>query len=454
MTQPQPQNAYLPYEPQSQPPLPAEEPQLPAQEPQLPAEEPPLPGGNHDGQPRSSRAGALVAGLLIGGLLGGVAGGAAAAVIAANTGGALVGSVAGSGGTITLESDGSKSVVSGIAKARTPSVVTLEVSNPTGQGSGSGVIIREDGYILTNAHVLTLDSGSTKDAVVRVRMSDGRLLPGEVIGTDPFADLAVVKVAETGLPIIGFADSSEIEVGDLTVAIGAPLDLPSTVTTGVVSAVNRGISVGSAQLQPDDSQDPEAPNFESPFRFPWEQRPGQGAPDPNSAPPVVSQVTLPVIQTDASINPGNSGGALLNDKGDLIGINVAIASTSSPEAAGSVGLGFAIPANLAKRVADDLIAGNVPTHGLLGAGVGDASSVVDASHAGGLITEVQPDSAAEKAGLRAGDVITSVGGISAADGTSVSALVRMHEAGEDVAIVYSRDGQQRETVATLGSLQP
>ena len=406
----------------------------------------PLSAGQHTApRPKQRRiAGPLLTGLALGAILGGLVGGGTAALVTQQTG-ASSGVVAG-GGTIKLQGSGSQTVVSSIAAARTPAVVTFEVMGNGGQGSGSGVIIREDGYIVTNAHVVTL-GGTSSDANIRVRMSDGTILQGSLVGTDPYADLAVVKVDAVNLPVIEFADSSKLNVGDLTVAIGAPLNLPSTVTSGVVSALNRGISVTSAQVPDNASEDS---TEESPFQFPWDprQNPNQ-APAPN---PGGGQVTLPVIQTDASINPGNSGGALLNGEGDLIGINVAIASTGTADTAGSVGLGFAVPSNLVKRVTDAMIAGETPTHGLLGANVADASLSSDASHSGGLIDAVVPGSAADAAGLRAGDVITAIEGIPAADGTSVSALVRLHEGGSTVTVTYSREGREAETEVTLGTL--
>ena len=163
-----------------------------------------------------------------------------------------------------------------------------------------------------------------------------------------------------------------------------------------------------------------------------------------------------MIQTDASINPGNSGGALLDENGALIGINVAIASTAtSGDTAGSVGLGFAIPSNLAQRVADAIIAGDQPSHGLLGASVVDSSQDTDDDRnvAGGLVVDLSADGAAEQAGLKPGDVITAVNGIPAVDGTSVSALVRMNEGGSTVTIDYSRGGKAGQVEATLGNLE-
>ncbi|SJN08593.1 HtrA protease/chaperone protein [Leucobacter sp. 7(1)] len=406
-----------------------------------------------------TRTGALLAGLAIGALLGGVVGGGVAAVVASNV--APQAASQGSG-AITLNNAENATAISGVAAVATPSVVTLEVQSGNASGSGSGVIYSEDGYIVTNAHVVTLDGAALENAGIRVKLSDGRILDGTLVGVDPYADLAVVKVDADGLPAIKVADSDKIDVGDLTVAIGAPLNLANTVTSGVVSALNRGISVGSPLIPQDPSQQPDdnGGSEENPG-FPWDFRFGlpdsrQQQEQPQQQSSGGGSVTLPVIQTDASINPGNSGGALLNGSGELIGINVAIASASaSSGTAGSNGLGFAIPANLASRVADAIIAGEQPSHGLLGASVANSSQDTDedANHAGGLLVEVVRDGAAAKAGLKAGDVITAVDGVSAVDGTSVSALIRMHAGGSEVSIDYTRGGKPGQVDVKLGNLE-
>lgn len=399
-------------------------------------------------EPRS-RGGALLAGLAIGALLGGVVGGGVAAIVASNAT-TQVSTQSSNASPITLGNADNATQISGVAAVATPSVVTLQVTSSGATGSGSGVIVREDGYIITNAHVVTLD-GAASDPQVRVKLSDGRILDGQVVGTAPYADLAVVKVEADDLPAIEIADSDSLNVGDLTVAIGAPLNLANTVTSGVVSALNRGISVGSALVPQDQSVPQEDGGIPWDFRF--------GLPNENETPQqqtAAGTVTLPVIQTDASINPGNSGGALLNGNGELIGVNVAIASpTSSEGVAASAGLGFAIPANLASRIADEIIAGEQPSHGLLGATVADSSQDQDedANHAGGLLVELTRGGAADQAGLRSGDVITAIDGVPAVDGTSVSALIRMHPGGSTVAIDYTRGGNPGSTEVELGTLE-
>ena len=428
--------------------------------------------GDDHGHPQSAhpkgRTGMLLAGLAIGALLGGVVGGGVAAVVSANGNQQVV--AQGTTGSLTLNNAETTTAISGVAAVATPSVVTLEVAGASASGSGSGVIYSEDGYIITNAHVVTLDGAAGDTAKIRVKLSDGRILDGELVGVDPYADLAVVKVDGQGLPAIDIADSDKLNVGDLTVAIGAPLNLANTVTSGVVSSLYRGISVGSP-LIPQDPATPQDGNGQDGngqegngggdgYGFPWDFR--FGLPDQGQGGQQQQQqatggaVTLPVIQTDASINPGNSGGALLNGKGELIGINVAIASpTSANGVAGSAGLGFAIPSNLAARVADAIIAGEQPSHGLMGASVADSSqdTDADANHAGGLLVDVVKGGAADKAGLRSGDVVTSVNGLPAVDGTSVSALVRMNPGGSTVTIDYTRGGKPGQTEVKLGTLE-
>jgi putative serine protease PepD len=392
--------------------------------------------------PKSKNGGGLVAGLLVGALVGALVGGGTAAVVAHNVGGQTV--VEGAqGGSLTLNNLDSATAITGVAAVATPSVVTLQVFDGSVGGSGSGVIYSEDGYIITNAHVATLE-GATSDPEITVQTSDGVLYDGTLVGSDPFADIAVVKIDAEGLTPVAIADSDKINVGDLAVVIGAPLNLSNTVTSGVVSALDRGISVASSMVGEDDggSEQQEGPLPWFQFETPNEQQ--------SSAP--ASRVAIPVIQTDASINPGNSGGALLNANAELIGINVALASpTASSGAAGSDGLGFAVPVNLAVRVADALIAGERPSHGLIG--VTQTAESSTANRAGGVIGEVTPGSPADKGGLRAGDVITSINGRLADSFTTVTALVRMHEGGEEITIGYNRNGEQRETTVVLDTLE-
>lgn len=298
-----------------------------------------------------------------------------------------------------------------------PSVVTIRVSSADSGGNGSGVVLTSDGYILTNAHVVTI-GGSTANVELSVRTNEREVFPARVIGTDPTNDLAVIKIETTKplIPIV-FADSSKVNVGDQVIAIGSPLGLEATVTRGIVSALNRTIQVAS-------SEDPDETGLEF-----WSG---------SSVPPV----NLGVIQTDAAINPGNSGGALVNDRGELIGINVAIARAGSASVSGSIGVGFAIPSNLADRVSKDIIATGGATFGVLGVLIGDAMSSDNGSAfpVGALIIEVTPGGAADEIGLRPDDIVVGLNGKTISSASELTAAVRQESADTEVEIVILRDG--------------
>jgi len=336
--------------------------------------------------------------------------------------------------TITVNSPDSATSVSGVAASAMPSVVTIDVSGSNTGGSGSGVIISDEGYIVTNAHVATV-GGQEANPSLRVSTTDGRLWSAELIGTDPISDIAVIKI-DTGAPLtpIAVGDSTALNVGDETIAIGAPLGLANTVTNGIVSALNRSITVGSSDTNGDG---PGQFDFDLPF--------GQSV---NTA-----SVSLPVIQTDASINPGNSGGALLNAKGELIGINVAIASNNASSGmAGSIGLGFAIPSEYALRVAGEIIDSGQPSHGLLGATVTDAAYSQDAVVSGALIDSVTPGGAADLAGMRSGDIVTKFNGLPITNQIDLTAQVRFLPAGANTTLTYVRGTQSFTVKVTLGEL--
>jgi putative serine protease PepD len=307
--------------------------------------------------------------------------------------------------------------VTAAAFAASPSVVTIRVSTSNSGGNGSGVILTSDGYILTNAHVVSV-GGSTANVELSVRTNEREVFPARVIGTDPTNDLAVIKI-ETTRPLkpIVFADSSKINVGDQVVAIGAPLGLDATVTRGIISALNRTIQVAS-------SQDPN----ESGLEF-WSG---------SSVPPV----SLGVIQTDAAINPGNSGGALVNDRGELIGINVAIARAGSAVEGGSIGVGFAIPSNVADRIAKDIIETGKSTFGVLGVLIADAMSSESGSAfpVGALIIEVTPGGAADRTGLKPDDIVVKLNGKTISSAKELTSAVRQEKAGTEVEIEILRDG--------------
>jgi putative serine protease PepD len=306
--------------------------------------------------------------------------------------------------------------VTAASSAASPSVVTIRVSTANSGGNGSGVVLTSDGYILTNAHVVSV-GGTTANVELAVRTNEREVYPARIIGTDPTNDLAVIKI-ETTKPLIPmvFADSSKINVGDQVVAIGAPLGLEATVTRGIVSALNRTIQVAS-------SEDPNETGLEF-----WSG---------SSVPPV----SLGVIQTDAAINPGNSGGALVNVRGELIGINVAIARAGSAVEGGSIGVGFAIPSNIADRVAKDIIETGEATHGVLGVLIADAmsSETGSAFPVGAKIIEVTPGGAAEGIGLRPDDIVTKLNGKTISSASELTSAVRQEKAGTEVEIEILRD---------------
>ena len=315
--------------------------------------------------------------------------------------------------------------VTGAASAAGPSVVTLFVNSQLSSGSGSGVILTQDGYIVTNAHVVTL-SGSTNNPDISVKLWDGAVLSAELVGYDSVYDLAVIKVDAAGLKPIAFADSAKLNVGQNVVAIGAPLGLSSTVTEGIVSALNRTIQVASAEV-----------NDEPGLQF-WS---GTG-----------ESISIKVIQTDAAINPGNSGGALVNEKGELVGINVAIATAGGGEA-GSIGVGFAIPSNTADRIAKEIMQSGKASHGLLGAMVRDNARPGSGFSTGAYVEEVTDGGAAKTAGIQSGDVVVEFAGQPVNTAADLTAMVRAQPAGAEVEVVVVRDGERVTLQVTLGNAE-
>ncbi|MET0590802.1 MAG: trypsin-like peptidase domain-containing protein, partial [Naasia sp.] len=345
----------------------------------------------------------VIAALAVGALLGGASGAGIALVVGSQN--PRVVSESGGSTNITVNRAADATTVTAVAAKSSPSVVTIAVSGGQSAGTGSGIILSEDGYILTNTHVVTLD-GAVGDAAVTVTTDDGRIYDAEIVGTDPVVDLAVIKLVDaSGLTPMEFADSDQLNVGDSAIAIGAPLGLSGTVTDGIISSLNRSITVASSAV-PDTQQDQGDSgqgDGSAPYDF-WNfDIPGQTEEQQQSQ-ATTGTISIPVIQTDAAINPGNSGGALLNTEGELIGVNVAIASAGgSSSSSGSIGVGFAIPSDLAQRVSEEIIADGAATHGLLGAAVADATSAdVDAKVAGAYINEVTEGGAAESAGLEQG----------------------------------------------------
>lgn len=321
----------------------------------------------------------------------------------------------------------SVSWVTAAAATASPSVATVSVSSAAGGGNGSGVFLNADGFLLTNTHVVTLD-GASSSVKIEVKTFDGHVYPGTVVGTDPTNDLAVIKVsAPVKFTPIVFADSSKLNVGDAAVAIGAPLGLSNTVTKGIVSALNRTIQVASAAA-PDNSSGGGLQLYS-----------GSG-----------DSVNLRVIQTDAAINPGNSGGALLNQKGKLIGINVAIANAGGT--AGSIGVGFAIPSNVAQRIAGEIMKTGHASHALLGAMVSDSTNS-DASASftvGAKVVKLTAGGAAEKGGVKVGDIITKFNGVAITSASELTAAVRQEKAGSKATLQLLRNGNTQSLNVVLG----
>jgi len=305
-------------------------------------------------------------------------------------------------GAVSVSPAAPESYVAVAAKVL-PSVVSIAVGSAGGRGSGSGVVIREDGYVLTNNHVI--DGATT----IRVTFNDGSSADGTVVGADAASDLAVVKVGRTGLAAARLGRSSTVRVGDPVLAVGSPLGLSGTVTAGIVSALNRPVNTTS----------------ESFF--------GQA--------PVTT--VIDAIQTDAAINPGNSGGALVDLAGQVIGINSAIASTSG----GNVGVGFAIPIDQAKVIAQQLIDTGRARRAQLGVSVGTAT--VGNGDTRAVIQDVTLGGPAERAGLRAGDAIVKVGGTLVSDADALIATIRSHRPGQTVEVTYERDGSRQTVRVTL-----
>jgi putative serine protease PepD len=353
---------------------------------------------------------------VIGAVVGAGAGVGAFAVLdhhagSGNTGGVQVSSQA---GPVTAPSGS----VAAVATQIQPSVVTIDVTGATATGTGSGVLIRNDGYILTNDHVVSLDGTQPAGAAqITVVLSDGNQRSATVVGEDPTDDLAVIKIASAGLQPATFADSSKVVVGQPVVAIGAPLGLSDTVTSGIVSGVDRPVQAGNN-----------------------------------------GQAIFDAIQTDAAINPGNSGGPLVDLSGHVVGIDSAIASTGGnsdgSSQPGNIGIGFAIPANEATRVANELITRGRATHAAIGVTVAapaDQSSFAPTSGSGATVADVAPGGPADKAGIRPGDVITAVGAQRVDDPVGLIAAVRSHGPGEAIPLKIVRDGKSMTITVTLSA---
>ncbi|GLY84710.1 S1C family serine protease [Actinoallomurus iriomotensis] len=309
--------------------------------------------------------------------------------------------------------------VAGIAQRLVPSVVMIKVTNGTEGGAGTGFVVN-GGYIVTNNHVV---APAVSGGNMQVVFSDGKTTTATIVGHDPTSDIAVIKPGTlAGRKALTLGDSDNLAVGDPVIAIGSPLGLAGTVTTGIVSALNRPVSTS-----------------------------GEGG----------ESAFINAVQTDAAINPGNSGGPLVDSKGQVIGVNSAIATLGSQslgdkQQSGSIGLGFAIPSNQVKKVAEQLINNGKATHAVIGACIdmsyqgGGARIATDGAQSckGGTITAGGP---AEKAGLKAGDIITAFDGKPISGSDELIMAIRAKAPGDRVQVAYTRGSQRSTTVLTLGA---
>ena len=339
-----------------------------------------------------------------------------ALVVGGVAGGVIVAAGSSSASTPGAATSVSSCDVSGVADRVVPSVVTISANGASGGGTGSGEVIRADGYILTNNHVVAVAAGA--GGSVGVLFADGESAPATIAGRDPQTDLAVLKVrAGRPLPVIALG-SATVRVGQPVVAIGAPLGLSGTVTSGIVSALNRTVEV-----------------------------PGE-----NDG----TALLVSALQTDAAINPGNSGGALVDCAGRLVGVPSAGATVPSPSGAesggGSIGLGFAIPVDLATSIADQIIATGTVTHAYFGLQTTPIppSAAAQAGVPQGLYVQnaVQGGPAAS-AGLRSGDVITKINGTAATSNTQLQELTLTRKPGDPVTLTYARSGRTATATVTL-----
>jgi putative serine protease PepD len=325
-------------------------------------------------------------------------------------------STTGATGTAAAGSVASCSVTT-VAKDVLPSVVTIAASGAAGAGTGSGEVVRSDGYILTNNHVISPAANGGK---VEVTFSAGTTVPATIVGRDILTDLAVLKVKPPfDLKAIALGSSDSVQVGQPVVVLGAPLGLSGTVTSGIVSALDRTVEV----------------------------------PAENDS----SALLVSAVQTDAAINPGNSGGALVNCSGDLIGIPTAgatVPSSTGESSGGSIGLGFAIPVDLGKTIADEIISTGRVTHAFFGlqtVPIPQATAAEAGISEGLFVAGVVAGGPAAKAGLAQGDIITKLDGSPATTNVQLQELTLTKSPGDKVTVDYVRDGKAASTTVTLGT---
>jgi putative serine protease PepD len=285
--------------------------------------------------------------------------------------------------------------------------VSISTRSVDGAGTGSGFVIDSSGYILTNNHVIS--DAAQSGGSIQVSLSDGTFYAAKVIGRDASYDLAVLKIGASGLKALQFGDSDAVAVGDSVIAIGSPLGLSGTVTTGIISAKNRAVTAGES-------------NSESAF--------------------------INALQTDAAINPGNSGGPLVDATGAVIGVNSAIASLGTSSQIGSIGLGFAIPINQARKTADQLIKNGVATYPVIGVSLNmnyTENGAQVATNGRGIL----PGGPAQKVGLRGGDVIIEIDGKEIYSPEELIVSIRAKNVGDRVTLGFLRDGVKKTVTLTL-----
>jgi putative serine protease PepD len=356
------------------------------------------------------------------------------AVVSAVLGGAIGGLIVrhhdntGEVGSVTIGSTASQNPiverapgsVAGIAAKILPSVVSIEVKTSSGGDTGSGIVLSKTGYIMTNNHVI---AAARTGGTLSVVLPDKSKVSARIIGhPDPIDDIAIVKVSSNDdLTPAAFGNSSDIAVGDPVIAVGSPLGLAGTVTSGIVSALNRPVEAGGESGTPAD--------------------------------------VIDAIQTDAAINPGNSGGPLVDSEGAVVGVNSAIASLSTDQVgnqqSGSIGLGFAIPINEAKRIADQIISQGYSTHAIIGVSLdpsysGSGARVSPPTGGGPAVTASGP---AAKAGIRGGDVIVAVDGQKVTTADELIVAIRSHVPGQRATLSYERSGHQTTVSLVLGSVR-
>lgn len=338
-----------------------------------------------------------------------------------------------------------------VAKAVRPAVVAISVETNNGSDQGSGSIIDSKGHILTNNHVVA--GAADGNGIITVELYDGRLYKAKIVGRDVLTDLAVIKIENPpkDLTVAPLGNSDDLKVGESVAAIGNPLGLSSTVTTGIVSALNRPVRVQAVQGGSSESGQDMDPFGLRRYFGGGTLKPSQ--PEKSTAP---TEVTTNAIQVDAAVNPGNSGGPLFDSRGRIVGVTSSIASLSGSGGsngegqAGSIGLGFAIPINQASMIATQLIDHGEAVHAALGVVVGQEVATVDkVSRLGARIQEINSGSAADKAGLKQGDVITKIDGKLVKGSLSLVGFVRQYAVGDTVELAVVRDGKEQKIPVTL-----